>query len=134
MLSHLCVLDLTDSGSSIAGRILGDLGADVVLVEPPGGAESRARGPFADEVADPDRSLEFWARHRGKRSIQIDLNLASGRDRLRDWVSRADVWIDDRPVGQLARLDLGYEDLRVIQPGLVHASITPFGETGPKSE
>ena len=134
MLSHLCVLDLTDGGSSIAGRMLADLGADVVLVERAGGAASRARGPFADGIPDPDRSLEFWACHRGKRSIQIDLNLAPERDRLREWVSRADVWIDDHGVGRLARLGLGYDDLAAIQPALVHASITPFGETGPKSE
>lgn len=134
MLSHLCVLDLTDGGSSIAGRILADLGADVVLVEPRGGAASRTLGPFADDIPDPDRSLEFWARHRGKRSIRIDLDEEADRERLREWVSQADVWIDDHPSGQLAGLSLGYDDLSSIQPRLVHASITPFGEIGPKSE
>ena len=134
MLSHLHVLDLTDGGAGIAGRMLADLGADVVLVEPPGGSASRARGPFADELPGPDRSLEFWSSHRGKRSITLDLGLLqSDRERLMEWVSRADVWIDDYPMGRLDALGLGYDDLAAIQPGLVHASITPFGEIGPKS-
>ena len=132
MLSHLRVLDLTDGGASIAGRMLADLAADVVLVEPPGGVASRATGPFADDIAGPDRSLQFWANHRGKRSLELDLERASDRDRLREWVARADVWIDDRPVDQLACLGLGYDELASIQPGLVHASISPFGEIGPK--
>jgi crotonobetainyl-CoA:carnitine CoA-transferase CaiB-like acyl-CoA transferase len=133
MLSHLRVLDWTDGGASIAGRMLADLGADVVLVEPPGGAASRTQGPFADNTPDPERSLEFWASHRGKRSISLDLDLAPERERLRKWVSGADVWISDHPIGRLDALGLGYNDLAAIQPGLVHASITPFGETGPKS-
>jgi crotonobetainyl-CoA:carnitine CoA-transferase CaiB-like acyl-CoA transferase len=133
MLSHLRVLDLTDDGASMAGRMLADLGADVVLVEPPGGVASRARGPFADDLPGPDRSLEFWSSHRGKRSIRLDLELKSERERLLEWVCCADVWIDDYPIGRLDGLGLGYDALAAIQPGLVHASITPFGETGPKS-
>ena len=133
MLSHLRILDLTDGGASVAGRMLADLGADVVLIEPPGGTASRASGPFADDEPGPDRSLEFWASHRGKRSITLDLELQPERERLLECVSRADVWIDDYPIGRLDTLGLGYRDLAAIQPGLVHASITPFGEQGPKS-
>ena len=99
MLSHLRVLDLTDGGASMAGRMLADLGADVVLVEPPGGATSRTLGPFAEDAAGPDRSLEFWSNHRGKRSITLDLESEPERRRLREWVSRADVWIDDENPG-----------------------------------
>lgn len=133
MLSHLRVLDLTDGGSSVAGRMLSDLGADVVLVEPPGGAASRNLEPFADDVAGADRSLEFWSRHRGKRSTRLDLEDPSDRDRLREWVARADVWIDDAPAGTFTALGLGHEDLCALRPELVHVSITPFGEVGPKS-
>ncbi|HEB91782.1 MAG TPA: hypothetical protein ENI85_19560, partial [Deltaproteobacteria bacterium] len=132
MLSHLRVLDLTDGGASIAGRIFADLGADVLLVEPPGGVPSRRRPPFADDVPGPDRSLEFWADHRGKRSLELDLGCSSDRDRLRRWVATTDVWIDDHPVDELAGQGLAYDDLARVQPGLVHASITPFGEIGPK--
>lgn len=133
MLSHLRVLDLTDGGASMAGRMLADLGADVVLVEPPGGAASRTIGPWAHDVPGPERSLEFWSNHRGKRSITLDLDSPPGRKRLREWVPRTDVWIDDHATGRLDALGLGYENLAALQPGLVHASITPFGETGPKS-
>ncbi len=134
MLSHLQVLDLTDGGASVAGRMLSDLGANVVLVEPPGGAASRACGPFADDLEDPDRSLEFWSRHRGKSSIKLDLDIQSDREKLLEWVSGADVWLDDQAIGRLDSIGLGYDVLSAIRPGLVHASITPFGETGPKSK
>jgi len=134
MLSNLRVLDLTDGGASIAARMLSDLGADVVLVEPPGGAASRMCGPFADDLPGPDRSLEFWSRHRGKHSIKLDLDLRADRERLLEWIPGTDVWIDDHPVGRLDALGLGYDDLSAIQPGLVHVSITPFGESGPKSQ
>jgi crotonobetainyl-CoA:carnitine CoA-transferase CaiB-like acyl-CoA transferase len=133
MLAHRRVLDLTDGGASIAGRILSDLGADVVLVEPKGGAASRLQGPWADGREDPEHSLEFWASHRGKRSWPLDLDHPADRDRLRDAVRGADVWIDDRPVGALDAIGLGEADLAAIQPRLVHCSITPFGGEGPKS-
>ena len=133
MLSRFRVLDLTDAGSGIAGRMLSDLGADVILIEKPGGSTSRFHAPYADGRPDVEGSLEFWSSHRGKRSIALDLEQTVDRDQLRSLVATADVWIDDAPVGQLAGLDLGYTDLAKIQPGLVHASITPFGEIGPKS-
>ncbi len=82
MLSHLRVLDLTDGGAAIAGQMLADLGADVVLIEPPGGAASRQLCPFADDEPGPDRSLEFWSVHRGKRSLVVDLEAGAGRARL----------------------------------------------------
>jgi crotonobetainyl-CoA:carnitine CoA-transferase CaiB-like acyl-CoA transferase len=142
MLSHLRVLDLTDGASGIAGRMLADLGADVILIEPPTGAPSRSRAPFANGNAgqgssnrsDPERSLEFWANNRGKRSVVLDLERPTDRERLRALVASADVWIDDAPVGRLADLGLGYAELATAQPALVHASITPFGEIGPKSQ
>lgn len=133
MLSHLRVLDLTDGGASIAGRILADLGAEVILVEAPSGAASRALGPFVDDDPHPDRSLEFFSRHRGKRSIVLDLEAADDRDRLRSLLPSIDIWIDDAPVGRFAALGLTYDALASIHPSLVHAAITPFGEVGPKS-
>ena len=133
MLSRLRVLDLCDGGSGLAGRILADLGADVVLVEPPGGAPSRARGPFADDVRGADRSFEFWSVHRGKRSWLLDLGSEAGRDALRARAVGADVWLEDRPPGELAAAGLGYERLAAANPGLIHVSITPFGEIGPKA-
>ena len=82
MLSALRVLDLTDSRGEIAGMILGDLGADVIRVEPPGGSAARLRGPMLDEAPEHERSLQFFAYNRNKRSIVLDLASASERGLL----------------------------------------------------
>ncbi len=134
MLSHLRVLDLTDGGASIAGRILADLGAEVVLLEPPPGVASRRLGPFAGDVEDLERSLEFWANHRGKRSARIDLDQRAGCDALRRLIRGADVWIEDRSFAGLVDAGFDAATLASLNPGIVHAAVTAFGETGPKSD
>lgn len=134
MLSHLRVLDLTDGGASVAGRILADLGAQVVLVEPPGGAGSRRLGPFAEDEPDPERSLEFWATHRGKASVVVDVAAAGDRERLSALAGASDVWIDDRSHPGLR--DAGFDPASLLAraPRLVVATVTAFGETGPKCD
>lgn len=134
MLSHLRVLDLCDGGAAIAGQMLSDLGAEVILVEPPEGVGSRKLGPFIDDQPDPERSLEFASVHRGKRSVRLDLTLAADRDAFRQLVAGAEVLIENRAAGELDALDLGYEALALANPSLIHASITPFGEVGPKRD
>lgn len=133
MLSHLRVLDLTDGGSSLAGRILADLHAEVILIEPPEGVASRHTGPFVDDVRDPEASLEFFANHRGKRSLVMDLDAPDGADRLLSLARSADVWIDDRSFRGLDER-FSPDALAAAAPRLVHARITPFGEIGPKSD
>jgi crotonobetainyl-CoA:carnitine CoA-transferase CaiB-like acyl-CoA transferase len=133
MLTRYRVLDLTDDGIQICGQILGDLGADVILVEPPGGARARSVGPFAEDQEGADRSLNFWALNRNKRSVTIDLETAVGKDLLRDLVKTADVLLESAPPGTLERLGLGYRALAEINPSLIMVSITPFGQTGPKA-
>ena len=110
MLSHLRVLDLTDGGTSIAGRILSDLGAEVLLVEPPEGVSSRRLAPFVDDIEDPECSLTFWAQHRGKHSVVIDPNSAVGRANLLALACSADAWIDDRSFKGLGD-DFSYDAL-----------------------
>jgi len=139
MLSHLRVLDVTDSGASVAGRILADLGAEVVLVEPIGGVASRRLAPFADDVIDPERSLEFWSRHRAKHSLEIDLTEGEARDQLERLIKASDVWIDDRTFPGLS--DPGLSDagfnaatIEQLNPRMVHALVSPFGEGGPKDD
>jgi crotonobetainyl-CoA:carnitine CoA-transferase CaiB-like acyl-CoA transferase len=90
MLSPYRVLDLTDEGALICGQILGDLGADVILVEPPGGVSARAIGPFCDDKRGLDRSLNFWALNRNKRSITIALETAAGKESLLQLVKSSD--------------------------------------------
>jgi crotonobetainyl-CoA:carnitine CoA-transferase CaiB-like acyl-CoA transferase len=134
MLSHLRILDLTDGGASLAGRILSDLGAEVILIEGPEGVASRRQGPFADDIEDPERSLEFWSNHRGKRSLRIDLRGEAGCESLKRLARQSDVWIDDRSFPGLAEVGFDPASLSVLAPRLIHTLITPFGETGPKAD
>ncbi len=133
MLSHFRVVDLTDGGATIAGRLLADLGAEVVLVEPPGGITLRSDGPFVADRPDPGSSLPFWATSHTKRSVVADLGTAAGRDRLRALLANADVLFESQPVGFLESVGLGPQVLRELNPALVVVSITPFGLTGPKA-
>jgi len=134
MLSHLRVLDFTDGGSALAGQMLADLGADVLLIEPSEGVASRRLAPFVDDVPGSNRSLEFWSVHRGKRSVVLDVELERECERLLELVSSADVWIDDWKPGRASRLGLDADTLARLRPELVHVAITPFGERGPKSD
>jgi crotonobetainyl-CoA:carnitine CoA-transferase CaiB-like acyl-CoA transferase len=133
MLQSYRVLDLTDEGALICGQMLADLGADVIVVEPPEGARARWMGPFRGGERNPDRSLTWWALNRNKRSITLDLTTDAGRERLRDLVRSSDFLLESFAPGYLAGLGLGYEQLSALNPRLVMVSITPFGQTGPKA-
>ncbi|MCC7368320.1 MAG: CoA transferase [Chloroflexi bacterium] len=130
-LSHVRVLDLSDEKGVYAAKLLADLGADTIKVEPPGGDLTRQFGPFVDDVPDPARSLFFFHYNTNKRGITLDVERAEGRRLLLELVRRADILIESFPPGFLAGLDLAYADLARINPGLVMASITPFGQHGP---
>lgn len=125
------VLELTGLAGQQCGKLFADMGADVIRVEPPGGAESRHIGPFLTDQPHPDRSLSFWHHNTSKRSITLDLRAPSGAAIFRRLVATADVVVEDNPPGALPALALGYEQLRALQPNLIMVSITPFGQTGP---
>jgi crotonobetainyl-CoA:carnitine CoA-transferase CaiB-like acyl-CoA transferase len=133
MLSHLRVLDLTDGGATIAGRLFADLGAEVILVEPPGGIGLRREGPFVADRPGPESSLSFWATNHSKRSVVVDLTTPEGRETFRRLAADADVVLESQPVGSLDAIGLGPSDLMASSPGLVVVSITPFGLDGPKA-
>ena len=133
MLSPYRVLDLTDGTSSICGQMLADLGADVVLVEPPAGAATRGLAPFYADRRDPNASLAFWAVNRNKRSVALDLEDEAGRADLLRLLEGADVLVESLPPGTLAERGLGFEQLAERFPRLVVVSITPFGQSGPKA-
>lgn len=130
-LNGLRVLDLTDESGHLTGRILADLGAEVIKVEPPGGDASRQKGPFVGGVPDPDCGAQWLARNAGKQTTIIDLNNAAGFERLRALVRDADVLIESFAPGALAAKGLAYADLSKLNPALVVCSITPYGQTGP---
>ena len=130
-LGHLRVLELGGPMGQHCGKLLADMGADVVKIEPPGGDPARRTGPFAREVEDPERSLYFLYFNTNKRSLVLDLASAAGRTHLRRLAATADVVIDSFPPGFLDEQGVGYRSLSRVNPALVMTSITPFGLTGP---
>ena len=133
-LDHLRILDLTDEQSALCGRLLAELGADVVKVEPPDGDPTRMRAPFAGGEVHREKSLRFLHYNRGKRSIAIDLEDGAGRRTFRQLVRRCDAVIESFAPGHLDSLGLGYEQLAALNPAIVLTSITPFGQTGPRRD
>ena len=124
-------LDLTDEKGFLCGKILGDCGADVIKVEKPGGDISRRIGPFYKDIADPEKSLFWFAYNTSKRGITLNLEKATGREIFQKLIKNADILIEDTKPGRMAALGLGYRKLKSINPSLVMTSITPFGQTGP---
>ena len=115
-----------------AGKMLADMGADVIKVEAPGGSESRAIGPFVNDVPGPNRSLNFWYHNTNKRSIVLDFERSEAdRATLRALVQTADIILEDNAPGWLAGLGLGFAELVSARPTLIVCSITPFGQDGP---
>ncbi len=131
VLAGLRVLDLTDPKGALCGRILADMGADVIKVEPPGGDMARRIGPFLDDAPHPDRSLFFWYYNLNKRSLTLDLTSPKGVELFERLAQSADLVIESFAPGHLAGLGLGWERLHEINPALILCSIAPFGQTGP---
>lgn len=131
-LSPYRVLDLSDHRGLLAGRMLGQLGADVVQVEPPAGSPARAIGPFTDDLA-PDNSLYWSAYASAKRGLALDLDTTDGRALLLRLAAKADFLIESESPGVMVARGLGWRDLSAINPALVHVSITAFGSDGPKA-
>jgi crotonobetainyl-CoA:carnitine CoA-transferase CaiB-like acyl-CoA transferase len=125
-LAGVRVIDMAEGRGEMCGRYLADLGADVVRVEPQGGAPSRRRPPLHAGV-----SLPFAINNLGKRSVVADLETAAGRDGLRGLLDGADIWIETGRPGALEALGLGPGDARARNRRLVVVSITDFGRTGP---
>ncbi len=125
------VLDLTSSIGALCGKLLGDLGMDVIKVEPPSGDAARSEPPFAKGHAHGEGSLRFAYLNAGKRSVTLDLTQASGKKVLLDLVGRADVIVEDFVPGYLAELGLGYDRLLERQNKLILVSVSGFGQDGP---
>jgi benzylsuccinate CoA-transferase BbsE subunit len=130
-LSGLRVLEVTDEKGQWCGKMMGDMGADVIKIEPPGGASTRSVGPFLDDIPNRERSLSFWHYNTSKRGITINLESEDGRDIFRRLAAGTDVLLESFRPGYLPSLGLGYEDLSKGNPGLIMCSLTPFGQTGP---
>ena len=132
-LSPYRVLDLTEGGCMLGGRMLADLGADVIKIEPPAGSLSRLP-PFYKDTPDPEKSLFWFAYNTNKRGITLDITRAGGQELLKKLVKTADIVIESFEPGYMGKLGLGYNDLAKIKPDIIVTSITFFGQSGPKSK
>jgi crotonobetainyl-CoA:carnitine CoA-transferase CaiB-like acyl-CoA transferase len=131
MLAPYRVLDLTSERGHFAGKLLADLGADVIKVEPLQGDPLRSQGPFVDDIPGPERGLPWLAWNTNKRGVTIDLSGQPGRDQFRQLAQTADIVIESFAPGHMDQLGLGYNALAGMSPGLILVSISPFGQTGP---
>jgi len=122
------VLDLTDERGLLAGRILADLGADVVQVEPTAGSPARAARP-----ASAAGSYVWDTYAANKRGIVADPATDTGRELIRQLAQQADFFIESLGPGVAAGHGLGWEQLRELNPALVYGTVTAFGHDGPKA-
>ena len=130
MLNGCRVLDLTDEKGFLSGKILADLGAEVIKIEKPGGGPGRI-GPYWGDEPDPEKSLYWFAYNTNKKGITLDIASAEGGEILKKLVVTADILIESFAPGYLESLGLGLEVLTRINPRLIVVSITPFGQKGP---
>ena len=130
-LSGCRVVDLSGPMGVYCGKLLADMGADVIKVEPPGGDPMRSIGPFVGDQPGPGRSLYWEHFNTNKRSVTLDVRSTEGIAALRNLAISSDVLLETGPPGFIDSLGLGYESLATDSPGLIYASITPFGQTGP---
>lgn len=127
-------MELASEHAAFAGKLLADLGADVVLVEPPGGHHCRGYAPFVDDRVDPEGSLWWWHYQTSKRGVVVDLETVAGRSAFRRLVATADLVLEGEPPGRLEALGVDHEELRAAHPRLVWVSVTPFGRTSPRRD
>ena len=125
------VLDLSNESGFLCGKIFGDLGADVIKLEKPGGDPSRNLGTFYKNDADPEKNLYWFAYNHNKRGITLDIESKTGASIFKRLIETTDILIETFPPGYMASLGLDYDVLSQINPKLVMTSITPFGRTGP---
>ena len=125
------VLDLSGPSGVYCGKLLADMGAEVIKVEPPGGDPMRRIGPFVHDEPHPERSIHWLHFNTNKRSITLDITNSEGAVLCQRLALKADVILETFRPGFLDSVGLGYEHLSSLNSGLVYISITPFGQTGP---
>jgi crotonobetainyl-CoA:carnitine CoA-transferase CaiB-like acyl-CoA transferase len=131
MLSGRRALDLTDEKGFLCGKILADLGAEVIKIEKPGGDPARRLGPFWKDSPDPQKSLYWFAYNANKKGITLNIETVDGKTLLKKLVETVDFVIESFPPDYMHNLGIGYSSFNVARPGLIWASITPFGSKGP---
>lgn len=127
LLSGLRVIELASDRAAWAGKLMGDLGADVIVVEPPGGHVSRSYGPFLDDKEGTDRCLWWWNYNTSKRSVVLDLQSDEGREQFRQLAASADIVLEGEDPGLLDALGIDHTQIRAAKPDLIWVSVTPLG-------
>ena len=130
-LSGYRVLDLSGPMGVYCGKLMADMGADVIKVEPPGGDPMRRVRPFVNDEPGPERSIYWLHFNTNKRSITLDITSDKGVSLLKGLAGGADIVLESFAPGYLDSLGLGYGDVSPFNRGLIQVSITPFGQTGP---
>ena len=135
-LSGIKILDLTRVlAGPLSAQMLGDLGAEVIKIERPGGGDdARAFGP--PYLVDPDGKQNnnnsfYLCANRNKKSVTVNIASPEGQDIVRELAKSCDVMMENYKVGDLKRYRLDYESIKAINPGIIYCSVTGFGQTGP---
>ncbi|MEE8442232.1 MAG: CoA transferase [Dehalococcoidia bacterium] len=133
-LRDIRVLDISQGiAGPLCAKLLGDFGADVIKVEPPGGEMGRTMGPFFHDDPHPEKSLFFLLLNLNKRGTTLNLETRTGAKIFKELVQEADLVVESFPPGYLASLGLDHESLGKVNPRIAMTSITSFGQTGPYS-
>ena len=131
VLQGITVIELCGARGQFMAKLMGDMGARVIKIEPLGGAPERQIGPFMDDAPNPDRSLFFWAHNTSKESLELNIEAPEGQKIIRRLAATADVILEDFEPGYLPSLGLGYKNLSAGNERLVMTSLTAFGQDGP---
>jgi crotonobetainyl-CoA:carnitine CoA-transferase CaiB-like acyl-CoA transferase len=130
----LKVVELASEQAAWAGKLLADLGAEVTLVEPPGGHATRSIGPFVDDRPGPERSLWWWHHHTSKNGVVLDLDTGAGVELLGRLIARCDILLEAEQPGQLAARGIDRNDSMAASPALIWVSVSPFGQEGSRAQ
>ena len=133
-LDDLRVIDASGPIGHYAGRLLADLGADVIKLEPPGGDPARAYAPYLPDVEAPENGLQFLLLNANKRGVTLDLEQDEGRELFLQLLGSADVLLESWRPQEARALGLGEDVLSAARPDLVHTSITGWGLSGPRAQ
>lgn len=131
MLSPYRILDLTDEKGLMCGKLLGDLGAEVIKIEKPSGDTARDIGPFYHDIQDRSKSLFWFAFNTSKKGISLDIEKPKGKEIFKKLVKLSDCVIESFKPQYMDRIGLGYSSLKKVNQGIIVTSITPFGPSGP---
>ena len=132
VLSGIRVIELANERISWAGKLMGDIGADVILVEPEEGEASRNYPPFLDDQPGENRSLYFWHYNTSKRSVVLDLE--QNTEKFLELVNSADILIESEPINRLSNLNIDYPQLSQSNKNLIHIAVTPYGRNSSLSD